>query len=167
LLLSFVHSIPSRPRGKFSTVSLNAICHPPFLFSEGILRGRIISGLLFSDLFLDCARLFLSAMMEAAGTTTENRGPALLGINIAALSLAVVATVLRCYVRLRLVRAFGLDDWLMLCAMVTFTVYCTSSIIGVTYGTGQHVWDLAQEDNSMAKKVRGITFAGITLAGET
>ncbi|KAK3991131.1 hypothetical protein QBC44DRAFT_58075 [Cladorrhinum sp. PSN332] len=82
----------------------------------------------------------------------DNRGPALLGIDIAAVALASVATALRCYVRLRLVRAFGLDDWLMLGAMVTFALYSASSIIGVTYGTGQHVWELTKEDNSMAKK---------------
>ncbi|KAK4222007.1 hypothetical protein QBC38DRAFT_107047 [Podospora fimiseda] len=83
---------------------------------------------------------------------SENRGPALLGIDIAAAALAFIATVLRCFVRIRLVKSFGLDDWLMLGAMVSFALYSASSIIGVTYGTGQHVWDLTKENNSMAKK---------------
>jgi hypothetical protein len=42
-----------------------------------------------------------------------DRGPELLGVNIAFLATAVVANALRCYVRLRMVKAFGLDDWLM------------------------------------------------------
>ena len=48
----------------------------------------------------------------------ENRGPQLLGVNLLFLILAVIATTLRCYVRLVMVRAFGLDDWLMVAATV-------------------------------------------------
>ena len=88
------------------------------------------------------------------GSRIENRGPQVLGVDSAALILAFIATVLRVYVRLRLVKAFGLDDWLMLAAMVTFSVYSAASITGVTYGTGQHVWELTKENNSLAKKVR-------------
>ena len=34
------------------------------------------------------------------------------------LFLALVTTSLRCYVRIRIVKVFGLDDWLMVLAMV-------------------------------------------------
>ena len=48
-----------------------------------------------------------------------NRGPELLAVNIAFVTTAVSACLLRCYVRLRMVKAFGLDDWLMVIATVS------------------------------------------------
>lgn len=48
----------------------------------------------------------------------ENRGPQLIGVNVLFLTLAVIATTLRCYVRIKMVKAFGLDDWLMVGAAV-------------------------------------------------
>ncbi|KAK4197984.1 hypothetical protein QBC40DRAFT_179759 [Triangularia verruculosa] len=81
-----------------------------------------------------------------------DRGPLLLGIDAAALGLALIATSLRCYVRVCLVKAFGVDDWLMAAAMTTFAAYCSFSITGVTYGTGQHIEDLPPENNATAKK---------------
>jgi hypothetical protein len=48
----------------------------------------------------------------------ENRGPALLGVNVAFCILAGVVVILRCYTRAVLVKAFGLDDWTMVLATV-------------------------------------------------
>jgi hypothetical protein len=49
---------------------------------------------------------------------TPTRGPDLLAVDILFMSAAVVANALRCYVRIRMVKAFGLDDWLMTLATV-------------------------------------------------
>ncbi|KAH7026737.1 uncharacterized protein B0I36DRAFT_248763 [Microdochium trichocladiopsis] len=68
----------------------------------------------------------------------ENRGPQLLGVNLLFLTLAVIATSLRCYVRFVMVKAFGLDDWLMVAATVSFIIYISMSVTGETHGTGQH-----------------------------
>lgn len=89
----------------------------------------------------------------------SNRGPELLGVDIAFMVTAILANVLRCYVRIRMVKAFGRDDWLMVVATVSsqptkvkhiadkrqlgFIAYGTSSIIGVHYGTGRHHADLS------------------------
>jgi hypothetical protein len=48
-----------------------------------------------------------------------NRGPQLLGVNIAFLAAAVIANALRCYVRVRMVKAFGMDDWFMVGSTVS------------------------------------------------
>jgi type IV secretory pathway TrbD component len=48
----------------------------------------------------------------------SNRGPLLLGINITAVILAGITCLLRCYVRLFTIKAFGLDDWLMVISTV-------------------------------------------------
>jgi hypothetical protein len=47
-----------------------------------------------------------------------NRGPELLAVNIAFVAVAILAYSLRCFVRLKMVKAFGLDDWLMGGALV-------------------------------------------------
>lgn len=51
-------------------------------------------------------------------TSSDNRALPLAAVNIAALVLASIVTALRCFVRVRLLKAFGADDWLMLAAAV-------------------------------------------------
>jgi hypothetical protein len=48
----------------------------------------------------------------------SHRGSQLAAVNITGLTLAVIVTSLRCYVRGRMLKAFGVDDWLMLAATV-------------------------------------------------
>jgi hypothetical protein len=53
-----------------------------------------------------------------------NRGPELLGVNIAFLATAALAYGLRVFVRLKMVKAFGFDDWLMGLALVRCQTHC-------------------------------------------
>lgn len=48
-----------------------------------------------------------------------NRGPELAGVNISFLATAVIANTLRCFVRVKMVKAFGIDDYLMVAATVS------------------------------------------------
>ena len=50
--------------------------------------------------------------------SVPNRGPELVAVNITFTVAAIIANMLRCYVRVFMVRAFGLDDWLMSLATV-------------------------------------------------
>ena len=47
-----------------------------------------------------------------------NRGPELFRVDVAFAVIATIAVLLRCYVRLFMVKAFGIDDWLMSFSMV-------------------------------------------------
>lgn len=49
----------------------------------------------------------------------EGRAPVLFTVLMVMLPLAVVSMALRIFVRLRLVKAFGIDDYLMLLATVS------------------------------------------------
>lgn len=49
----------------------------------------------------------------------DNRGPELLAVCATFVSMAFVSVVLRCYVRLRIVKAFGWDDGFMVFALVS------------------------------------------------
>lgn len=48
-----------------------------------------------------------------------NRAPELIGVNIAFLATAIIANALRCIVRVKMVKAFGIDDWLMVASTVS------------------------------------------------
>lgn len=95
-----------------------------------------------------------------AATTTgpiENRGPQLEAIAIALLVFALVSFSLRVHVRACMVKAFGLDDWFMSAAAITFTLYISCVLSGVHYGTGRHSADLVAADEQRALQVSNIT----------
>lgn len=48
----------------------------------------------------------------------DDRGPEYFVILVVMISLALTATLLRVFVRLSIVKAFGRDDWFMVTAMV-------------------------------------------------
>ena len=83
----------------------------------------------------------------------ENRGPVLSAVSIFFVSMAVVSFTLRAYVRTRMVRAFGVDDWFMLLATIMFILFVTCVNIGVHYGTGRHYVDLSRSDFENAMQV--------------
>lgn len=58
----------------------------------------------------------------------EDRGPQLVAVCAIFTITTVIAVGLRCYVRLRLVRNFGLDDWAMIAALVSVYLVPASSL---------------------------------------
>jgi hypothetical protein len=49
----------------------------------------------------------------------NDKGASIIGVTAGFLALSLVAVCLRCYVRLRIVKAFGWDDGIMVGAMVS------------------------------------------------
>lgn len=86
-------------------------------------------------------------------TAIENRGPVLAAVAIFFVTMATVSFTLRAYVRARMVRAFGVDDWFMLLATIMFILFVTCVNIGVHYGTGRHYADLELVDFENAMQV--------------
>jgi hypothetical protein len=91
----------------------------------------------------------------------ETRGPGLLITEIIMVTIALTMLGLRLFVRLRIVRKTGWDDWLMVGAAffdlgVTLCVILASQI----YGWDIHVWDL-RPDQIVAG--RQVSIAGQTL----
>ncbi|KOC15797.1 polytopic membrane protein [Aspergillus flavus AF70] len=68
------------------------------------------------------------------------------------LALATVATALRCYVRLVIVKAFGWDDVIMLLALGFFGMFSGCMIGGSIYGTGRHLTELTNHQRTTAMK---------------
>ncbi|EGX93830.1 integral membrane protein, putative [Cordyceps militaris CM01] len=80
----------------------------------------------------------------------ENRGPELLGINITFCIITCSIVLLRCYTRAFIVKAFGVDDWIIILATMCYLGYITASNMGVKYGTGQHKDALTEADYQRA-----------------
>ncbi|KAL3423127.1 hypothetical protein PVAG01_04874 [Phlyctema vagabunda] len=65
--------------------------------------------------------------------------PALYVVPILMLSLAIVTTGLRSWVRKTMIKSFGLDDWLMLSTLACFTVLVSLGFHLNTLGLGHHI----------------------------
>lgn len=52
----------------------------------------------------------------------ENRGPTLQAVAVSLLVAATISILLRCYVRIFLIKNFGVDDYFMVVAMVNMTL---------------------------------------------
>ncbi|KAI1336239.1 hypothetical protein F5Y15DRAFT_208557 [Xylariaceae sp. FL0016] len=85
-------------------------------------------------------------------TAVPNRGPQLLIVDFTFLFISIVIVITRCFVRIFMVKRFGVDDWTMLAATVFFILYTTCSINGIHYGTGRHRDDLDPADYAQAKQ---------------
>ena len=102
----------------------------------------------------------------------QDRAQQLLAVTITFLVLAWVSVSLRCFVRLKIVKAFGLDDYLIVVSLVSnhfprrditpltshsqlaFTAFCGCQITGIHYGMGSHNADLTTPNIIQALKVR-------------
>ncbi|PYI20468.1 hypothetical protein BO99DRAFT_431652 [Aspergillus violaceofuscus CBS 115571] len=68
----------------------------------------------------------------------EDRSPEVKAVAAVFMSVACIAVILRCYVRGWIVRAFGVDDWAMVVAMLFYCMFSGCMIGGAIYGTGRH-----------------------------
>ncbi|KAJ4301670.1 hypothetical protein N0V90_003763 [Kalmusia sp. IMI 367209] len=68
------------------------------------------------------------------------------------MGLAITSVLLRVYVRIRLVRAFGWDDAFMVTALAFHIMFAVSAIKGVHWGTGRHMAILNEEQITKALK---------------
>ncbi|KAF9890806.1 hypothetical protein FE257_005377 [Aspergillus nanangensis] len=80
------------------------------------------------------------------------------------LSLACAAVLLRCYVRIRLVRGFGWDDIIMLLATAFYIMFSACMIGGSLWGTGKHFTDLTAHQSVVAMKYWFLCDLGYALA---
>ncbi|KAK6206049.1 hypothetical protein LQW54_007988 [Pestalotiopsis sp. IQ-011] len=81
---------------------------------------------------------------------SKDRGPNLMIMDVLFISLASISCLLRCYTRIFVVRAFGIDDWLMLVAYVFYALYIASGLISARHGSGRHEDTLSDADLAVA-----------------
>lgn len=59
-------------------------------------------------------------MAGPSGSVMEDKGPELFGVAVAFLILSWIAVTLRVYVRVWMLKSFGLDDYLIVASQVGF-----------------------------------------------
>lgn len=52
--------------------------------------------------------------------------------------LSIIAVLLRCWVKKRILNLFSLDDWLLLLTLILFMILCSMVIYTVSIGFGTH-----------------------------
>ncbi|KAF9894161.1 hypothetical protein FE257_009134 [Aspergillus nanangensis] len=77
----------------------------------------------------------------------EGRSRAIFIVSVVMLAISCVAVLLRSFVRLYLVRAFGWDDALMVVAMALFTLLCVTCIVGSHLGVGHRIIEFKSLDS--------------------
>jgi hypothetical protein len=88
-----------------------------------------------------------------AGSPTDYNGYQLVVVVIIFLILTYISVGLRCFVRIKITRAFAVDDWLMVVSQVIFTMSCAFILRGIHYGIGRHDKELFVSDEIEGLKV--------------
>ncbi|KZL87213.1 integral membrane protein [Colletotrichum incanum] len=84
----------------------------------------------------------------------QNRGPELLGVQIAFLVAAWVATLLRAYVKVVITKRHTLDDGVMYLSTALYSVYAAVAVLGIVKGgIGRHTSELDAGSIVIALKV--------------
>jgi Fungal rhodopsin domain len=98
-----------------------------------------------------------------ADSLTEYNGYQLVAVVITFLVLTYISVGLRCFVRIRITRAFAIDDWLMLVAQLIFTISCAFILEGIRYGIGRHNSELSVNNEIEGLKVICLMFLGLAI----
>ncbi|KAK2036907.1 hypothetical protein LZ31DRAFT_446511, partial [Colletotrichum somersetense] len=84
----------------------------------------------------------------------QNRGPELLGVQIAFLVAAWIATLLRVYVKVVITKKHTLDDGVMYLSTALYSVYAAVAVLGIVKGgIGRHTSELDSGSIVIALKV--------------
>ncbi|EUC34235.1 hypothetical protein COCCADRAFT_4378 [Bipolaris zeicola 26-R-13] len=93
----------------------------------------------------------------AAVRPDENQGPTILGATLSVFILAVITTIARLYVRIRMIRNVGWDDYTMILSMVLCIAGQCVIIPQVYYGAGRHIEYIDPKDFPQAMKLNFIS----------
>ncbi|KAF2752064.1 hypothetical protein M011DRAFT_15101 [Sporormia fimetaria CBS 119925] len=87
----------------------------------------------------------------------ENEGPHILGATLTVTIVALISTIMRLFVRIKLISNVGWDDLIMVVAMVLVVVGQCIIIPQVMLGAGKHIGDIDPIDFQQAFKLNFIT----------
>ncbi|KAI8235250.1 hypothetical protein K4K57_003830 [Colletotrichum sp. SAR 10_99] len=101
----------------------------------------------------------------------HNRGMTLFAVQLSFLIAAGLFTLARAYVKVRIVKSVGADDYLIFLAMIMYTVYGAVALHGVIQGaTGKHLTELTVEQAAISLRawyICEVIYSPITLAIRT
>lgn len=71
--------------------------------------------------------------------------PQIMAITSSFFAIALVVVLLRCYVRITMLKVFGIDDWIMVFAMIMATAVFVCFKLECDYGLGKHFFVLLSD----------------------
>ncbi|TFB07666.1 hypothetical protein CCMA1212_000243 [Trichoderma ghanense] len=78
---------------------------------------------------------------------TPNDGPTIAAVALSVTSLAFIALCLRMYVRMRITKAVGLDDWLIIASWIGACGYTSATVVQTKWGLGLIELDSMPDEN--------------------
>lgn len=88
----------------------------------------------------------------------DDKGPKILAVlwTLTALTFLIVSA--RIFIRIKMLKNFGIDDYLIIIAMILGLAYCGVTTAGVAHGFGKHAIKLSQYDLEMAILLNTVSF---------
>lgn len=97
-------------------------------------------------------------MAVTAENLNDDKGPRILAVLWTLTGLTALIVIARMFIRLRLLKNFGIDDYLIAVAMVMSFAYCGVTTAGVRVGFGKHAAALTQENFELAILLNTVSF---------
>ncbi|KAJ5133750.1 hypothetical protein N7526_005115 [Penicillium atrosanguineum] len=97
-------------------------------------------------------------MAITAENLNDDKGPKILAVLWTLTGLTALIVAARMFIRLRLLKNFGIDDYLIVISMVMSFAYCGVTTAGVNVGFGKHAAALTQENFELAILLNTVSF---------
>jgi apolipoprotein N-acyltransferase len=97
----------------------------------------------------------------------DNRAPELQAVILTFLALSWFTVLARCWVRIKMINAFAMDDWLTVFTLQLFTIYGSFVLYGAHWGCGHHMHDLTAKQRVNSMRVSCFHICLLTSADDT
>ncbi|CAG8898115.1 unnamed protein product [Penicillium egyptiacum] len=97
-------------------------------------------------------------MAVTAENLYDDKGPKILAVLWTLTGLTTVMVIARVYIRIKLLRNFGMDDYLIVASIILGLAYCAISTAGVSVGYGKHATYLTMDNLEMAILLNTVSF---------
>lgn len=88
----------------------------------------------------------------------DNKGPRILSVLWVLTALTTLMVIARIFIRLRMLKNFGVDDYLIVVSMVMSLAYCGVTTAAVMAGYGQHATALSMPNLELAIMLNTVSF---------
>ncbi|KAL4950176.1 hypothetical protein BDW69DRAFT_197487 [Aspergillus filifer] len=96
--------------------------------------------------------------MDHKGNASDDKGPKILSVLWGLTGVTAVICAARMFIRGKMLRNFGSDDWLISFAMATSIIYCSINTANIAIGYGKHAWVLEDKTVETASLLNSIGF---------
>ncbi|KAK6208181.1 hypothetical protein LQW54_007089 [Pestalotiopsis sp. IQ-011] len=76
----------------------------------------------------------------------DDRGPEMFDVTLTLLVVSTITVAMRCYVRIRILKSFRIEDWMALATMLSFGFYCGCVFLTIEHGAGKHLLAIQLSD---------------------